>query len=226
MVRRSNVQVWAVDLDCAGGDVSLLSARERARADRLKRPDERRRSLEAHCALRRVLALQLRVDPGSLEFDATDTGKPFLAKPAQALQFNLSHSGRHSLIAVAEDRAVGIDIEMHRPMSDLLAVAMAVATAREIDLLRQLPADEMHSSFFDLWTRKEALLKATGRGFLVDPRQVDVGIGQGRSYVAFDARTWTVESLAVSASVRAAVAIEGELATALAVRRFNERVWT
>jgi hypothetical protein len=34
---------------------------------------------------------------------------------------------------VAEDRAVGVDIEMHRAMSDLLGVAMSVATAREIE---------------------------------------------------------------------------------------------
>jgi 4'-phosphopantetheinyl transferase len=210
-----------VDLDCGGGDIGLLSTRERACAGRLKRPDERRRSLEAHCAVRRILALQLGVDPAYLEFDATDAGKPFLAKPAQALQFNLSHSGRHSLIAVAEDRSVGVDIEMSRPMSDLLGVAMGVATTREIDLLRQLPAGEMHSSFFDLWTRKEALLKAIGRGFLVDPRQVEVGIGQGRSYVTFDARIWTLETLAVGANVTAAVAIEGELTTALVVRPFQ-----
>lgn len=215
------MQVWAVDLDCGGGDIGLLSTRERACAGRLKRPDERRRSLEAHCAVRRILALQLGVDPAYLEFDATDAGKPFLAKPAQALQFNLSHSGRHSLIAVAEDRSVGVDIEMSRPMSDLLGVAMGVATTREIDLLRQLPAGEMHSSFFDLWTRKEALLKAIGRGFLVDPRQVEVGIGQGRSYVTFDARIWTLETLAVGANVTAAVAIEGELTTALVVRPFQ-----
>jgi 4'-phosphopantetheinyl transferase len=215
------LQVWAVDLDCAGGDVALLSTCERARAGRLKRPDERRRSLQAHCAVRRVLALQLGVDPGYLEFDTTDTGKPFLAKPAQALQFNLSHSDRHGLIAVAEDRSVGVDIEMTRPMSDLLEVAVGVATAREIDLLRQLPAGEMHSSFFDLWTRKEALLKAIGRGFLLDPRQVEVGIGPGRSYVTFDARIWTVETLSVGASVRAAVAIEGEFTTALVVRPFR-----
>lgn len=216
------MQVWAVDLDCAGGDIGLLSTHERARANRLKRPDERRRSLEAYCAVRRILALQLGVDPGHLEFDATDTGKPFLAKPALALQFNLSHSGRHSLIAVAQHRPVGVDIEMTRPISDLLGVAMGIATAREIDVLRQLPAGEMHSSFFELWTRKEALLKAIGRGFLVDPRKVEVGIGQGCSYVTFDTRIWTVETLAVGASARAAVAIEGESTMAFMV---NERAW-
>ena len=54
-------------------------------------------------------------------------------------------------------------------MSDLLGVAMSVATAREIDLLRQLPAGEMHSSFFDLWTRKEALFKAIEGEFTTAP---------------------------------------------------------
>lgn len=98
---------------------------------------------------------------------------------------------------------------------------MGIATAREIDLLRQLSAGEMHSSFFELWTRKEALLKAIGRGFLVDPREVEVGIGQARSYVTFDARIWTVETLAVGASARAAVAIEGEFTTALVVKAFQ-----
>jgi 4'-phosphopantetheinyl transferase len=91
-----------VDLDCTGGDVDCLSTREHARAARYMRPDEHRRSLNAHCADRLILALQLGVDPGYLEFDAIDAGKPFLAKPVEALQFNLSHSGRHSLIAVAK----------------------------------------------------------------------------------------------------------------------------
>jgi 4'-phosphopantetheinyl transferase len=221
VVRGSNLQVWAVDLDRAGGDAGLLSPRERASAARLKQPNERRWSLQAHCAVRRILALQLGVDPRYLEFDATDAGKPFLAKPAQALQFNLSHSGRHGLIAIAEDRSVGVDIEICRPMDDLLGVSMGVATTLEIDLLSQLPAGEMLSSFFDLWTRKEALLKAIGRGFLVDPRQVEVGIGPGRSCVTFDARIWTVETLALDANVAAAVAIEGEFTSPLVERLFQ-----
>jgi 4'-phosphopantetheinyl transferase len=212
------LQVWSVDLDCAGGDLSLLSTSERARAGRLKRPHERGRSLEAHCAVRGILALQLGVPPRSLEFGATAAGKPFLARPAQSLEFNLSHSGRHGLIAVAENRSVGVDIEVRRPMSDLLEVALGVATAREAKLLRQLPAGQIHAAFFDLWTRKEALLKALGRGFLVDPREVEVGIEPGRSYVNFGARIWTIESLAVGSGVTAAAAIEGEFDAAFVVR--------
>jgi 4'-phosphopantetheinyl transferase len=215
------LQIWAVDLDCAGGDLSLLSTSERAHAGRLKRPHEQARSLKAHCAVRRVLALQLGVHPRCLELDTTAAGKPFLAKPAQHLEFNLSHSGRHGLIAVAEDRSVGVDIEVRRPMSDILGVALGVATAREAERLKQLPTGQIHSTFFDLWTRKEALLKALGRGFLIDPRLLEVGIGPGRRYVNFDTRIWTVESLAIGSGVTAAAAIEGEFDKALVVRSFE-----
>ncbi len=216
-MRRIDLKVWAVNLDCASGDLSLLSTSERVRAGRLKRPQDRERSLEAHCAIRRILALQLGVDPRYLEFDTTTVGKPFLARPAQNLEFNLSHSGRHGLIAVAKDRSVGVDIEVRRPMSDLLGVALQIATPREAKLLKQLPTSQVHSTFFDLWTRKEAVLKALGRGFFIDPREVEVGIGPGRSYVNFDERIWTVESLTISSSVTAAAAIEGKFDTPLVV---------
>lgn len=207
------MKVWAVNLDCASGDLSLLSTNERVRAGRLKRPQDRERSLEAHCAIRRLLAFQLGVDPRCLEFDATAVGKPFLAGPAQDLQFNLSHSGRHGLIAVANDQSVGVDIEVRRPISDLLGVTLKIATPREARLLKQLPTNQVHSAFFELWTRKEAVLKALGRGFFIDPREVEVGTGPGRSYVNFDERIWTEESLAISPCVAAAAAIEGELDT-------------
>jgi 4'-phosphopantetheinyl transferase len=207
------LKVWAVNLDCASGDLSLLSTNERVRAGRLKRPQDRERSLEAHCAIRRLLAFQLGVDPRCLEFDATAVGKPFLAGPAQDLQFNLSHSGRHGLIAVANDQSVGVDIEVRRPISDLLGVTLKIATPREARLLKQLPTNQVHSAFFELWTRKEAVLKALGRGFFIDPREVEVGTGPGRSYVNFDERIWTEESLAISPCVAAAAAIEGELDT-------------
>ena len=216
-MRRIDLKVWAVNLDCASGDLSLLSANERMRACRLKRPQDRDRSLEANCAIRRLLAFQLGADPRCLEFDATAVGKPFLARPAQNLEFNLSHSGRHGLIAVGKDRSVGVDIEVRRPISDPLGVAFQIATPREAKLLKQLPTSQVHSAFFELWTRKEAVLKALGRGFSIDPRELEVGIGPRRSYVNFDERIWTVESLAISSSVAAAAAIDGKLGTPLVV---------
>lgn len=215
--RRTGLKIWMVNLDSANGDPSLLSPNERMRAVRLKRPQDRERFLEAHCAIRRLLAFELGVDPRRLEFDAAAVGKPFLTRPAQKLEFNLSHSGCHGLIAVAKDRPVGVDIEVRRPISNPLTVAFQIATPREAQLLKQLPASQVHSSFFELWTRKEAVLKASGRGFSINPRELEVGFGPGRSYVNFDERIWTVESLAISSSVAAAVAIDSRFRTPLVV---------
>ncbi|WP_213290394.1 4'-phosphopantetheinyl transferase superfamily protein [Bradyrhizobium sp. sGM-13] len=216
-MRSTGLKIWTVNLDCSSGDLSLLSTSERVRADRLKRPQDRDRSLRAHCALRHILALQLGCDPRHIEFDTTAAGKPMLARPAQGLQFNLSHSGRHGLIAAAKDRCVGVDIEVRRPITDPLGVTLQIATPREARLLKQLPTSQVLSSFFDLWTRKEAVLKALGRGLFIDPREVEVGPEPGRSIVKFDERTWTVESLAISSGVAAAAAIEGELDIPLVV---------
>lgn len=220
-MRRMDLKIWAVHLDCVSHDLSLLSTNERLRAARLRQQKDRLRWLDAHCATRRILALELRVDPQYLEFDETDAGKPFLARPAQGLEFNLSHSGGHGLVAVAKDRPVGVDIEVRRPLSDVLALTHQIASPSEAQVFKQVSTQEVHSIFFDLWTRKEAVLKAAGRGFLVDPRQVEVGIGPGRSYVNFDDRIWTVESLAVGPGVVAATAIEGILRTPLLVSSFK-----
>jgi 4'-phosphopantetheinyl transferase len=149
-LRRIDLKVWAVNLDCTSVDLRLLSTSERVRASRLKRPQDRKRSLEAYCAIRRIIALQLGGEPRCLEFDTTIVGKPFLTRPVQNLRFNLSHSGRHGLIAVAIDRSVGVDIEIRRPMSDLLGVALQIATPREAKRLKQLPTSQVHSTFFDL----------------------------------------------------------------------------
>lgn len=162
LLEENRLKVWAVNLDGRSGDLALLSRDERLRAHRLRRPEDRERSLEAHCAIRRILALELGVDPRCLEFDTTTAGKPFLARPAKNLEFNLSHSGRHGLVAVAKDRSVGVDIEIRRPVSDLLGVALQIATPHEIKLLRHVPASQVQRAFFDLWTRKEAVLKAIG----------------------------------------------------------------
>jgi 4'-phosphopantetheinyl transferase len=216
------LEVWSVNLDCASGDVCALSRSERARAARLERPRDRVRSLEAYCAVRRILADQLRTNPRCLEFEKTTSGKPFLSTPTKNLRFNLSHSGRHGLIAVAKDRSVGVDIEVLRPVTDLLEVALQIATAQEAKRLRQLPSAKARIAFFGLWTRKEAVLKAMGHGFLIDPREIQVGIGPGRSYVDFDERIWTVESLRIGPNVTAAVSIEGIFDMPAVVRSLSE----
>ena len=161
------------------------------RARRAK-PRERQRWLEAHSALRRSLGRQLDTHPRHLKFGATAAGKPYIAEPTADVHFSLSQSGANSLIAVAAGRAVGVDIELEQRMSDFLEVALQIATPRKTSLLMSRSGGQLRAAFFDLWTRKEALLKAARTGLLSDPRDV-----------SFEGRNWTLDSLVGSAPAQA-----------------------
>jgi 4'-phosphopantetheinyl transferase len=210
---KSDLRIWVAELDRGAADLTLLSEEERERAARLARPQDRKWWLEAHCALRRVLGRQLSFHPRRLKFGATATGKPYVAEPAGNLQFSLSHSGANGLIATAVGRSVGVDIEVEQPMSDLREVALQFATPHEAKLLMSRSGSQLRAAFYGLWTRKEALLKAAGTGLLVDPREVEAGIGPDRRHVSFEGRSWTLASLAVGPGLSAAVAVEGVLET-------------
>jgi 4'-phosphopantetheinyl transferase len=92
-------------------------------------------------------------------------GRPELAEPSQrALQFNWSHSGNAALIAVARGVAPGIDLERVRPHAHAMQLARRFFHPEEVAALAALPASEQEAAFLQLWTGKEAVLKATGRG--------------------------------------------------------------
>jgi 4'-phosphopantetheinyl transferase len=71
------------------------------------------------------------------------------------LRFNLSHSGDVTLVAVARDTEVGVDVERIRPVIEMQAIARRWLGRDDI-------ADE--PEFFRVWTRHEAMVKALGIG--------------------------------------------------------------
>src|ERR1017187_9067484 len=118
------------------------------------------RNLPSGAALRAILQ---RYTAGALEFAHGPHGKPYL-RDAPQVQFNLSHSGGVTLVAVAIDVAVGVDIERLRPMPDCLAVAERFLTPEDASALAETPAVEREREFFVRWTRTEAMWKARGIG--------------------------------------------------------------
>ncbi|MEJ2345906.1 MAG: 4'-phosphopantetheinyl transferase superfamily protein [Gammaproteobacteria bacterium] len=166
------IQVWHFSLAVDRAEESLLyqllSERERGKADRLVRAEHRRREIVAHATLRRILASYLDADAGRLVFQREVRGKPYLepAPGARQLQFNLSHSQDHALVAVCLGRRVGVDVEMVRQEVPAARLARRFFEPGEADALETLPPAEQLPAFFRAWTRKEALLKATGEGIV------------------------------------------------------------
>ncbi|NMH94222.1 4'-phosphopantetheinyl transferase superfamily protein [Pseudonocardia bannensis] len=157
---------WARPLPPEGhpGLLALLDEHERTRLQKLRRPDDQARYLAAHALVRLVLGHRLGVHPAGLRFDRTcrcgqQHGKPRLADEPGTTGFSLTHSG--DLVGVAvSDGPVGLDVEHVRPLTDVAGMAAHVCSPTE--LARPLPAET--AAFLTTWTRKEALLKATGEG--------------------------------------------------------------
>jgi 4'-phosphopantetheinyl transferase len=193
-----------VSLDPASAESARLtratSDSERERAARFHRHEDAERYLVAHGALRVIVGRYLEWDPAALRFGADENGKPFLEDGA--LEFNLSHSGALALIAVARHRRVGVDIELIRPLPELDAIATRTCTAEELTTLSALPHRDRERAFFALWTRKEALAKATGKGI--------GGVFRDASESEPEAHgTWTVTEVNVVPGYVASVAAEG-----------------
>jgi 4'-phosphopantetheinyl transferase len=161
---------WArpVEPDTAPGLVALLDDAERDRLYRFRRPADQARYLAAHALARLVLADAVGGSAAVLAFDRTcrcgaQHGKPTLPGGPG---FSLTHAG--DLVGVAvHDGPVGLDVEQVRPLSDLAALAAHACSPAET------VTDPM--AFFTLWTRKEALLKATGDGLSAPMSAITLG---------------------------------------------------
>jgi 4'-phosphopantetheinyl transferase len=179
---QSAVHVWKFDLNCAALDryVAILSRDEQARADRYSGERLRCDFIRARCALRLVLADYSGHDPADIVFRYAEFGKPAIDWPNAGLacHFNLSHSGRHGLIAVAA-YPVGIDIEyMMRTDCDIDALVDIVCHPREKEIFALCPPAQRAALFYRVWSRKEAYCKALGVGLQANMRSLNVEDGR------------------------------------------------
>jgi 4'-phosphopantetheinyl transferase len=142
---------------------SGLSAEEALRAARFRTEELRHRFIVTRAVLRSVLGRCLAVAPAQVRFAANATGKPHLAE-GRGISFNLAHTGDVMLLAVTSGIPVGVDVERIRSLNDAFGIADRFFTSREAAWLRSKQAATIDRAFFSLWTRKEAILKATGEG--------------------------------------------------------------
>jgi 4'-phosphopantetheinyl transferase len=119
----------------------------------------------ADTTVRGLLGAYLGVDADTITIKRDSHGKPHLAGPVGAdLQFNLSHSGDHLIVAIGRHQALGVDIESGSRPRPWLALAQRYFTAHEYAGLASLPQRQLAQAFLELWSCKEALMKALGRG--------------------------------------------------------------
>lgn len=192
----------------AGAGGELLSPDERARADRFRRPELRRRYAIAHAALRVELSRAVGCAPGELVFAEGEHGKPSLVVPECDVQFNLSHSGEHAVIALTRERAVGVDVEHLRPVR-ATAIARRFFAPSEFAALERLQGADRDRAFLRCWTRKEAWVKGLGQGLRVSLSSFEVGVEPGSVRLVRGTEEWTLRDLSPDPRTVACVAAQG-----------------
>ncbi len=189
-----------------------LSSDERDRAARFIRDQDRNKYVIARAAVRSILGRYTNVFPSECQFSYGQYGKPFLREPREtSLEFNLSHSGSIALMVVACGRQVGIDLEQVQPDIDLTGISKMVFDERELKVLAAQSLENQLPAFYELWTRKEAVLKCHGVGFADSEdalTRVRVPLPKwARANGMYDGRI--VASIRPDPSYMGAVAIEG-----------------
>jgi 4'-phosphopantetheinyl transferase len=176
----TDVHVWAANLDLPIETLAhfacTLSEQEQQRAARFHFDKHHNRFIAGRGILRALLASYLDRTPDEVQFVYGSNGKPALAGQfaLSGLHFNLAHSENLALIAVTRLGAVGVDVEEIRPISDADELVERFFSLRENAQFRQLSPDQKDLAFFNLWTRKEAWLKATGEGIGHSLNRVEV----------------------------------------------------
>lgn len=219
---RQQVHLWRVDLAAtiSGAEQwsSILSSDERTRAARFHFPKDRLRFIAARAVLRRILGAYLDIDPRAVIFTYSPEEKPGLAEDQakSGVSFNISHSGKIALLAFARSRDVGVDVEQHRPEIETTAIARRFFSSAEQLQLADLPADKHREAFFLCWSRKEAYIKATGKGMSLPLRDFDVSLAPNDQNALVATRPnpnerdrWSLRDIPVESGYAAALCVTG-----------------
>jgi 4'-phosphopantetheinyl transferase len=183
-----DIHIWAAPLNQSAEPISslelTLSPGERERAKKFHFERDQNRFITGRAILRALLGSYLGMAAEKLDFVYGPNGKPALANLSgpNPLHFNLAHAGDLMVVALTRACAVGVDVEPVRPLGDVESIAARFFSDNEATKLKQLPRDQQPEAFFNLWTRKEAWLKATGDGLSDEMiRQIEVSFLPGET---------------------------------------------
>lgn len=154
--------------------IENLDNEERLRAGRYHFDADRNRSIISRSFLKVLLAKEIGLHATEVKIKKDSFEKPYLSSNP-SLYFNISHSGDFILIIIG-DKKVGIDIEKINYTQDYSDIIPTIFSKYEIDEL--LGCSNKTLTFYKFWTRKEAILKAIGKGINEDLKSITVTDGE------------------------------------------------
>lgn len=197
--------------------LKLLSDEEISRVNRFMFSKDKDRFVCTRAILRILSGSYLDLDPKEVRFNYNEYGKPSF-KPECNLEFNISHSGNMLVIAIVKENEIGVDIEQINYNFNGLSIARNFFSSHEINLLENLPESEQDIAFFRCWTRKEACIKAIGRGLSFPLYSFSVSLDSDSKAkfiepirIRKDTNVWSLYSHRPTSEYISAIAVRGKV---------------
>lgn len=171
----NSLDIWSVSLSSSHIDIASLEpqldANEFQRYQRLHKKHQYR-YLVSHAACRQILSRYTGIASDEITYTTNSHGKPALKD--HAICFNLSHSHDLAVIAIGHETDIGVDVEYEKSKPSWKKLAHRFFHPTEYQHLLNLAEEKQLRAFFQLWTRKEAFIKALGTGLSTPLSSFDV----------------------------------------------------
>jgi 4'-phosphopantetheinyl transferase len=197
----NDIDVWKITVSSniflVDDFLKIITPDETARANRFYQLKDRNRFIISRGAMRHIFGKYLNQIPSNVVFGTGENNKPYIenSNPLN-LQYNLSHSGDAILLAVSGS-AIGADIEF---INHKFGFSEVLNDNFSVDEINYIKENESAARFFKLWTRKEALIKATAQGLNGDLKLIPAldGTHLIKPGIIASDKNWTIKSFALN----------------------------
>jgi 4'-phosphopantetheinyl transferase len=210
------VQTLPVAEDLLAKLYTALNQEEQQRAARYHFDRDRIRFIVARGLLRYLLSAYLNKPAEDIVFQYGPQGKPTVTD--SAVQFNVSHSDDRILIGIGYHHPLGVDVEHMTRTIEVDSIAARFFTTNEARQIQALSGIAQRRAFFNVWTRKEALLKAIGSGLSLSLQACEVSVGDETvstilacNAPSFNVQDWQVHNRVLSDDYLAAAVVHRDL---------------
>lgn len=202
----------------------MLSDDEVVRANAYRSDAARSAFITGRILSRMALSKRYDCDPSSLKIVLGPNGRPEVDQLSGA-HFNISHTRGLTICAVAEC-PVGVDVEFMDPNLDLDELGPICMSEPEARALLGKESGARLAYFLNIWTLKEAYLKAIGIGLNQSPNSLVVDF-ESNPLGIFDAQRiagapWCLQSLALGPSYIGALAVKTDATPEVRFHHFEE----
>ncbi len=174
---KQQIHLWYISLDIKVSPSSLfsiLSIDEQQKANNFYFEQHKTSYILRKIALRQILSKYCMITSNAINFKYTYYQKPYFEINPFNLQFNMSHSHNMAILAITKIHPIGADLEYLKPIEDVTDLALQFFSPQEFSKFALVPTNQKVKAFYTIWTRKEAFVKAIGKGLSYSLNTFDV----------------------------------------------------